>query len=765
MKESEEKPLINLYFFHINNIYVTGLKFCFQRDIECIKNNICTIVIPEEFFKYGKGKRAVSYKVYGGEEKKYLGERNMFLYYGENNAYFQLDFFGKTFEYIFKGKNLNFEVKDGSIKFDKFDTFGTKDRKRLVLLNYLEDYIKINGTPFYSTIVYNNLKISNILSFQISEINYINETYIIKEIIDFPKINFKDLTEEKDVLNNFFEGIKNLLEIKDKDLYKNQYNEVRAQFTNSLNMRQIMKFLTLNGPKHYIMEMMDKETCLDLEIYWRLNLYVYFMKKKKLSKNNIFFQKLYEKSLNMKIKLDNDQNLNLFQKIYILNNFFDLVKSCKNIKSLNSINIRYFLFSKSKPNSILSKVKKFFNEFIYSLTEDSYIFPYILKVDAGCGYYKSDKIFTYDIQNLNMIKFHLNQIFPDILFFYYKKNDTMASTSCQGSISINEYKLLKHDKQKYISKINYEDEQIDKDLSDNIAMDIVLDFFHEYTGHKKFSEYEYYNDSPKKYFDNSGNLIELMPIIEGSNKHEEDNKEYILSSSDNNEGESGYFIELSFGKIGSKYVFDEMYKLKNKSDLLCRVDLFTNASADKLKEYVSLKRIVEKEKFGIDLKNSTIEEQILKMKKDEKVCLKFKENEDKGLIGRKKKRELKTIKFNDSDEKSKKFKKKKIKNNSNAEQKQNCSILIESDEKSDSEEKSKSDCSEDEESKEEEENERKEYERIKKNFLNKYNIDLSKVSKYNLLYDDYEKIMSKEDILDFYSIYDRLIKRCNFKIK
>ena len=292
MKESQVKPFLNIYFFHINFVNVTGLKFSFQSDIEPIKSKKCTIKIPEEFFKYEKGKRAASYTVYGGEEKKKLGKRKMFLYYGENNAYFQLDQFGNTYEYIFKDNNLNFEDINCTNKFDIFDTFDTKDRKRLVLLNFSDEYIKINGTPynFYSNIVFNNLEIRNILSFQISEISQINKVYLIKEITDFPTINFRDLTNKEMILNNFIKEIKNLLLIPEKDLYKNKYNEIKNQFINSLNMCEIIKFLYLDGPKLYIMERMEEETSLDLEIYWKLNLYVYYMKKKECRKIKSFFK-------------------------------------------------------------------------------------------------------------------------------------------------------------------------------------------------------------------------------------------------------------------------------------------------------------------------------------------------------------------------------------------------------------------------------------------------------------------------------------------
>ena len=140
------------------------------------------------------------------------------------------------------------------------------------------------------------------------------------------------------------------------------------------------------------------------------------------------------------------------------------------------------------------------------------------------------------------------------------------------------------------------------------------------------------------------------------------------------------------------------------------------------------------------------------------------ESDDKSFLGKKKKR---AITYIDSNKKYNKSKKKKSKN-TNAEHELDLSNLDESDDKSDSEEISKNDSScveEDKEEKEVEEKEKKEYKRIREKFIQKYEIDLDQITKYNLLFDDYEEVLEKEDLENFYSIYDMLTKRCKFKKK
>ncbi len=56
--------------------------------------------------------------------------------------------------------------------------------------------------------------------------------------------------------------------------------------------------------------------------------------------------------------------------------------------------INYYIMDKIEKNSILDIVKKFFNDYINSLNEDSNIFFKLLEIDSGVGYFKEKKFFV-----------------------------------------------------------------------------------------------------------------------------------------------------------------------------------------------------------------------------------------------------------------------------------------------------------------------------------------------------------------------------------
>ena len=51
-----------------------------------------------------------------------------------------------------------------------------------------------------------------------------------------------------------------------------------------------------------------------------------------------------------------------------------------------------------------------YKEFVNNLSEDSAIFPYLLNLDGGSGFYNNELVYTFDLKNLDMIKAHLNQV-------------------------------------------------------------------------------------------------------------------------------------------------------------------------------------------------------------------------------------------------------------------------------------------------------------------------------------------------------------------
>lgn len=181
----------------------------------------------------------------------------------------------------------------------------------------------------------------------------------------------------------------------------------------------------------------------------------------------------------------------------VISKVFEIFSICNNMESLNKLNIRYYIMSKSEPNSIINKTINFYNKFISELTEESNIFKYLLNIDSGEGYYNGERLYTFDMTNLEMIKLHLRELFPSVLVFFYCENRKIADTDKEtGCISINEYHL-KLDITTEDIDYNKTSSNFDEKPINEITTNLIITLLHEYVGHGKFS-YCSGNDSPKK---------------------------------------------------------------------------------------------------------------------------------------------------------------------------------------------------------------------------------------------------------------------------
>ena len=261
-----------------------------------------------------------------------------------------------------------------------------------------------------------------------------------------------------------------------------------------------------------------------------------------------------------------------------------------------------------------------------------------------------------------MIKNHLKTILPKIIIFYHYNCDEIAFTSSDfGGICINEFYLFKN----ISADLTYLDYNansmlfINEDIKDEIAMNIVLDMFHESFGHNKFSLSSNGIDSPKKIVNAQNKKIQLKYVEEFVEN--DNNSEYILTSNNKN-GDSGHFLELCFGKHEDKLILKLLKNMKNKGKLINRPDLFTD-SINKLKEYVILRTTAEKKNIKLNcVKELSIEEEMEEIKK----LIKRKENIIRVTLGRKTKRDFANYKesLNNSNTKgmkNKEIKKEKIK--------------------------------------------------------------------------------------------------------
>ena len=601
--------------FHYTFKLIDKFRLPIHTEDQIIDKDVITINDLENIFKYGKDKTICSIELISSKlSKKY--KLYFYLYYGENIAYIQLDnFWQGVFEFIFINEN-NLSIKYENFEFKKFDTNETKDRKRFVLINYgILNNITINDKNYkISTIIYNNyIKYDNNCdSYQISVKDLKSQIFIVKPIQKVEEVDIKILVKYKSRFNDFSKDFEDMIKIQNQKLYKEKYSNIKSTYNYIFNKFQN---LVLNRTNEYLNFLFKTNNLNDIELFWNYFLCQYVvLHKTKIKSNRAVFISFIKKIKQLKEQIKVDENLDFIEKIRIISLLFTVFQGCENKDSLNLLNIRYFIFSDKtiQKDSIMDKVFKFYDKFINMITEESIIFPSLLNIDSGYGYYGHEKVYTFDLTNIAMIKSHLRQLFPKVLVFYYLDIDDLSfNDSIYGGIAINEFHLF--DKSR--KKINYnlkDNNNLKEYKKDNIAIKIVLYLLHEYMGHKKFSFTENGEDSQKKIFNKQNKLIELKYIDEYVSNDEE--SEYILTSKNQKKGDSGHFLELCYGKYKKDLIMEILLKLKYKEKLIERPDIFAS-SEEILREYVILKKKCEENNIKAHYKkNVSIEKEIKLMK-------------------------------------------------------------------------------------------------------------------------------------------------------
>ena len=380
-----------------------------------------------------------------------------------------------------------------------------------------------------------------------------------------------------------------------------------------------MSFPNLNKDNDYINDICKKYGLTELKPFSIIFLITIILKYININNFDVdFLCELLTMVENDLIDINLIDNIKMDEKIKILSNNLCLYSDCKNCRDLKNLKIKNLMFndkSKEFENSIMDKVDKFYKEYIKGLTEDSNPFFNLLQIFSGIGYFKSRKVYTFDLTNLEMIKNHLTLLFPKSLTIYNYNNDIESSylsfyIEQTGGNAIDEYFLVPKDKH---NKINYnkKEEEISEKESDEIAMNIVLYLLHELMSNKNIHNSEGENTSPNIIL-RKNKLIELK--YEKDFKKDDDNSESILTSN-LNKGDSGHFLELCSKKFNNKLITKILLSMKKKGKLIKRPDLFTN-SDDKLKKYVILKLIAEEKKIEFDFKDEmSIEDEIILMEK------------------------------------------------------------------------------------------------------------------------------------------------------
>ena len=131
---------LNFFNFHCPNIEYFELPF--KKKTKITPNGIEIVTVPKEYFEYGEHKKYTIISLLD-KNSQIINQSCFFLYKGNTVAYVETFGRNRSYELIFENIE-NIEIKIGEKKFDKLDSLGTLNRKRLTLINYNSANIEIN---------------------------------------------------------------------------------------------------------------------------------------------------------------------------------------------------------------------------------------------------------------------------------------------------------------------------------------------------------------------------------------------------------------------------------------------------------------------------------------------------------------------------------------------------------------------------------------------------------------------------------------------
>ena len=606
------KLSLDLIFFNFFIKKVKKFKLSFSNIVETIEQDKIKISIPEKVFIHGKDKATISITLY--DDSNNFGECKFNVYYGNNYAYIQTDRLSNlVYEIILQNMKSAKITEYGKI-FNQLDNLGNNDRERLTLINYEQSSININEIDLNLFNIINRNTIESDIGFnQISVLSLDKKIFIVKPIKNRSEYDVNFFIEQKELLLKFKKDFNKFL---NSSIYN--YVKVRNEIYHKYRIIKQHGSLDLNRDDEYLNEIFNKNKFLDVELFFNYSLCIFFLDSETefiyFNKNAIIL--CINKLENIKKELKKETNLSMYEKVRVIYTLFEvlLMKNSmfKNINELEKLNIRYLITSKKEENSIIDKCYKYYFSFVNSISEDSAIFPYLLNIDSGCGYYNKEPVYTFDLKNLNMIKSHLKQVFPQVIILCYIENGEVALTDSEfGGIIINEFYLTK------LKNIDYNSSssKIQEEQKDDIAMNLFLELIHEASGHKKYALSEEEVNSPKKIFNKNKKIITLKHPSEYV--PDDNDAEYILTSDNNKEkGDSGHYLELCFGKYNNELIISILRNMEKKGKLIKYPELFTD-DGKILQEYVTLRKKIEENNITINFKYETsIKDDIIQMKNE-----------------------------------------------------------------------------------------------------------------------------------------------------
>ena len=563
-------------FYHKDkgNIYTS---FIFMDKNYQIENDSIKIKIKNELFN--REPLISEIKLYNKEEN--ISNSFLFnLYKGENIGHLILNYFfkesGNTYELIFK-KEEKLIIKFGETEINNFDTFGNKLRKRCLLINYVNSQIKINDTNIIFYIYLQAFENDYCHNFQLSFYSVTKKLISVKKIEENKKeIN---LSFNTNLLKNFLDDLNNFIDKEDEKIILDETSVIQKY--KKLKDEELIR---LNLSKEELLKLFNKNEYFNIYYLKRLGNIIYIKKKKNL----LYIKGLISYLEDIKTIISNDNSLKIYQKVFILEFYCSMLEKY-DFQLMKTMKIKYYIMDNVEKYSVFYYILNFFNEFINQLNESSYLFFPLLELNSGVGFYHQDKVYCFNMININILKKHLKEIIPEVIIsFSLNVNQIALTQKYNGMISFNTQKIgIKEENLDFFMK-----KSIDIHQTKNYAIKLIRYFFHE-IAHKKFTfenqDKEF--NSPVKFINKNNEIITLKYI---NSKEKGSNLCKILTSSKNNIGDSGHFLEYYFGFLLNENIMDLFVKCPDLSKLIDNPQLFTSNDLTILKKYIKYKYITEK---------------------------------------------------------------------------------------------------------------------------------------------------------------------------
>ena len=415
----EEKSKLNLIFL---SFIVGGTKFhSYQLSFESKNKHIIhdskeSYEIPEKVFQYGKDKAIIYIILYDSIGNELTTIKYQVFYHSTNSIYIEEKYNekGYNFEIDFKNSN-NLIMKIYDREFKTFDNIGTKDRQKITFINFGVTSININQRNINYLSAIEKCKVESSINFYRLSINMEDpDLKIIVQPVEetkAPKID--SLNNSKTVFENLYTKLEELLLINESKQYKKQYESISEEFCDKIPDIGY----ELNKPQNYLQQYF-KEHPIDFDIIFKYEIICLFRDGETIfSKNKVLFEKIVERMKQFYDKIKDDTNIRIYDKIGLLSKITATYLLCENLDNLEKINLFYIIPSNCAEKSIINKAKKMFDDFILKLSDKSKIFFYLVNINSGVGYYNNQAVYTFDMSNLNMIKNHLEELFPRIILF------------------------------------------------------------------------------------------------------------------------------------------------------------------------------------------------------------------------------------------------------------------------------------------------------------------------------------------------------------